>query len=418
MTTLKSKGQTGSAIGLLVLVNLLALSFFFSPGTGDVTIWETWMREISARGVVGGFSHTGTDYPPLSFIILGGVVRIAHAIGSTELFALKCSLFFFLFCTVAVFFYFTRNIVLSAALELSLVLNSVGLGYLDIYFSAFLIGAFFLLQRGQFTLAFLFFAISCAIKYQPLLLAPFVCVYVFSPTEEDKMQKARQKRILPFLVTALVLVIPILAAFGAPAMLDSFKRALTYHKILSGYALNLPWIETWALHLLSSDKYGSLLQGGVIEWINVRDPLIVWPNKLLFFLIYGLILFSFLRQPKNFRRLVVYSMLGYFAYFCFNTGVHENHLFPICCLAWILVFVDRDQWLRAINLSVAANLNLFLFFGVFGPRLNPVIGGIDITLFFAVANLCLFAGFLIHTFRTDGLDLWFLKIQPRKTPAD
>jgi hypothetical protein len=63
---------------------------------------------------------------------------------------------------------------------------------------------------------------------------------------------------------------------------------------------------------------------------------------------------------------------------------------------------------RCFNFSVAANANLFLFYGVFGQRLNPVIAGVDITLLFAVANLCLFGGFLLHTLKTDhvGLKFW------------
>src|SRR5438128_3038098 len=100
-------------IGFLLLVSLIAVSFFFSPGTGDVAIWQTWMREISSYGVIGGFAHTGTDYPPLAFIILGALVRCAEAFGVTELLVLKCSLLLFLFATTAGFYWFTRNLVLS-----------------------------------------------------------------------------------------------------------------------------------------------------------------------------------------------------------------------------------------------------------------------------------------------------------------
>src|SRR5438445_10962750 len=124
-------------VGFLLLVNLIAGSCFFSPGTGDVAIWQTWMREISSYGVIGGFAHTGTDYPPLAFIILGAVVRCAQAFGVTEFLVLKCSLLLFLFATTVCFYCFTRNLVLSAALELSLVLNSVALGYRASYFAQF-----------------------------------------------------------------------------------------------------------------------------------------------------------------------------------------------------------------------------------------------------------------------------------------
>ncbi len=81
----------------------------------------------------------------------------------------------------------------------------------------------------------------------------------------------------------------------------------------------------------------------------------------------------------------------------------------------MLVFFEADQLTRCINLSIAANANLFLFYGVFGQRLNPVIAGVDITLFFALANICLFAGLLFDTLKRDGADLWFFRIAPRQT---
>lgn len=409
----KTSDSNWPGIGLLLLVNLIALSFFFSPGTGDLSIWETWMQKIDSDGLIGGFSHTGTDYPPFAFVILAAVVRCVQVFGVTPLFALKCSTLLFLFGTSACFYCFTRNPLLTAALEFSLILNSVALGYLDIYFAPFLVAALFLLQRGKFNLGFLFYAISCAIKWQPLIIAPFICLYILAGARGDPTDSGRIKRqLVPFAISALVIVIPLLAIFGVPAVFDSFKRALTYHKFLSGYALNLGWIQTWALHLLSPEKY-DLLQNGAVEAVIVRDAWIVWPNKLLFYASYLTILFAFVRQTKTFTRLIVYSMLGYLAYFSFNTGVHENHLFLIGCLAWILVFVDQDQLVRAITLTLAANANLFLFFGAFGQRLNPVFAGMDITLIFAAANLCLFAGFLLHTFRADGVSFRFWQSQER-----
>src|SRR5438067_526447 len=111
----KSFGWPG--VGLLLLVNLIAASLFFSPGTGDVGVWETWIREMSAFGVVGGFVHSGTDYPPLSLIILETVSRSADVFGTTIFLSLKCSLLIFLIGTAGTFYWFSRNLILTAALE-------------------------------------------------------------------------------------------------------------------------------------------------------------------------------------------------------------------------------------------------------------------------------------------------------------
>src|SRR5947209_6898801 len=390
------------AISLLLLVNLVAVSFFFSPGTGDVSIWNTWMDEISSRGVLGGFSNTGTDYPPLAFVILGLVVQAGKGLGVAQLLALKGSLLLFLFASAGSFYWFSRNLLLTAALELSLILNSVALGYLDIYFAPFLIAAFFLLSRGQLTIGFLLYAISCSIKWQPLIILPFVSLYVFrSARHSETGTRGIKRQFVPFIASALLVAVPLLLVFGVPAVFDSLKRALTYHKFLSGYALNLEWIETWALHLFNPEKYGALINGAIEAFIT-RDPLLIWPNKIVFYLIYLAVLAGFVLRNNSFERLVIYSMLGFLAYFSFNMSVHENHLFLVCCLAWILVLIEPTQLVRCLNFCIAANANLLLFYGVFGHRINPVLGGLDITLLFAIANLALCAGFLVHAFRRDN----------------
>ena len=417
MTKSNTSAWNLPGIGLLLLVNLIAASFFFAPGSSDVEIWSNWMREISNSGLISGYTHSDTDYPPLAFGVLSLVVKCAAAFGASRFVVLKCSLLLFLLVTAACFYWFTRDLVLTGAFEFALVLSSMGLAYLDIYFAPFLIAAFFHFQRGNLNRGMLLFAICCFTKWQPLIIAPFICLYILDRPADRPIARSHllRSRMVPFVLAAVALAIPLLLIFGAK-ILDSLHRAMTYHIFLSAYGLNLPWLQTWALHLINPDKYGAL-QNGAIDIFQTRDALVVGPTKILFYLSYAAIALSFARQKKTFERLIVYSILSYMAYFIFNTSVHENHLFLVCCLAWILAFVDRSQLIRCINLSIAANANLFLFYGAFGQRLNPVIGGIDITLLFAVANIFLFADLLIHTLKQDGLDLWLIKVAPAPASA-
>ncbi len=395
-----------SGLALLALANLIAVSFFYSPGTGDVSIWNNWMREISSSGLIGGYAQSDADYPPLAFVLLAAVSRGAAAFGIAQFLVLKFSLLIFLLATAACFYWFTRNLILTGALELALMLNSMGLAYLDIYFAPFLIAGLFHLQRGNPNRGLILFAISCFTKWQPLIIAPFVLVYVLDLARERAPENHRIKtQMLPFLLAAGAVALPLFLVFGWK-IFDSLHRAMTYHIFLSAYGLNLSWIHTWILHLAQPEKYGAL-QNGMIDIFQTRDLWVILPEKILFYLSYAVLFVSFLRQTKTFERLIVYSILGYMAYFVFNTSVHENHLFLVCCLAWILVFIDSGQLIRCINLSLAANANLFLFYGAFGQRLNPVIAGIDITLLFAAANIFLFGGMLRHTFETDGVPLRF-----------
>jgi hypothetical protein len=395
-----ANGLSWPAITFVTLVGLMAVSFFYSPGTVDVGLWGDWIREISAYGLIGGFAHTLQDYPPLAWVLLAAVSRCAQLLGTDWFLVLKGSLLLFLFATCGCFYWFTRNLILAAALESTLLLNSVALGYLDIYFAPFLIAALFHLQRGNLNRGILLFAISCFIKWQPLIIAPFVCIYVIG-TDGQREHGKLWSRISPFVISMVTVALPVAVAFG-PAVLTSLYLA-TRHGMLSGNALNLSWLYTWALHLFQPYKYGALREGQ-IDLVDATET-IVKLEKILFYASYGMIFVAFALQTKTFKRLIVYSMAGYMAYFILNTGVHENHLFLVCCLAWILAFVDSDCSLNAISLSIAANANLVLFYGVFGQPLPfpRVVAGVDITLWFAVANVCLFAGLLLQIFKTDGV---------------
>src|SRR5256885_3974868 len=286
-------------IVFLILVSLIAVTFLYSPGTGDIRTWYYWMDEISYYGFVDGFAQSGGpfphDYPPRAYVILGGIARAATALDLTKFIILKCSLLLFLFATSGCFYWFTRNLVLTAALEFTLLLSSVALGYLDIWFAPFLIAGLFCLQRGNLTLGILLFTIGCFIKWQPLVIAPFICIYVWStvqdvPSWRDKLRM----QITPFAVAALVVAMPLGAIFGT-AVIHSLERAMSHH-YLSGLALNVAWLHTWALHLAQPQKYGSL-RDGQIEFIFIRDMLLKLPERVLFFASYAVVLIVFLRQP-------------------------------------------------------------------------------------------------------------------------
>jgi hypothetical protein len=50
-----------------------------------------------------------------------------------------------------------------------------------------------------------------------------------------------------------------------------------------------------------------------------------WTRRFVAFYVWAWV--ASVRQPKSFGRLLRFSLVGYLAYFTFNTGVHENHLF-------------------------------------------------------------------------------------------
>jgi heme/copper-type cytochrome/quinol oxidase subunit 3 len=61
---------------------------------------------------------------------------------------------------------------------------------------------------------------------------------------------------------------------------------------------------------------------------------------------YAVAVFAFMKREKTLTNLIRYSLAGYLAYFIFNTGVHENHLFLAAILSSILCWQDRSHAIR------------------------------------------------------------------------
>src|SRR4051794_13437547 len=160
---------------LLLLATTLALLFLNAKGTDDVQVWLRWIAEMRAHGVTGGYARVAPDYPypPLSFVALAAAAKTADWLGITERTAIKLSLLLGLLITSAVFYAITRNGRRTVALQLALIPNSVDLAYLDIYFAPFLLGALWALQRRRWAWFAALYTLTCLIKWQPIILAPF-----------------------------------------------------------------------------------------------------------------------------------------------------------------------------------------------------------------------------------------------------
>ena len=141
-------------IFILFLLILITLSFLRSPGTEDVAIWQRWM--INVDGLISGFEANQGDYPPFSSFILLCAAKMSRLISVNQFIGIKLSLSMFLFITVIVFWLWTKEIVLSGVLYLSLILSSVALGYLDIYFAPGLILSLWALKEKKLELFVVF----------------------------------------------------------------------------------------------------------------------------------------------------------------------------------------------------------------------------------------------------------------------
>jgi Gpi18-like mannosyltransferase len=377
---------------VVVLVLLVTVSLVPSPGTGDVDTWRRWAHNVDSLGIVSGFKANKGDYPPYTSVILLGAVRIARLLDIGTFGAVKFSIFLFLLLTSLVFWWWTRDFWITVILHLSLLLNSVALGYIDIFFAPSLILSIWALKERKLILLTIFYSIACLTKWQPIIIAPFLGMYILEIKHVRHWRQINVKRLIGHvLIPAVAIVIPTLSVFGVVAVLASLKHAAT-HDFLSGNALNFNWILTHWLRVFYPGRFGGLIQGQA-RYIRTRSLRITFLPRLLFFLSYISVMAAFLRRDKTFEEMINFSLMGYLAYFIFNTGVHENHLFLATILSVILFWVNRERLFVMVILLLMSNVNLFVFYGVTGSGLGfsrAVANKVDAALLLSIFNVCFF----------------------------
>ena len=403
---------------LLVIVALLPL---YSHGTGDVNYWVDWIGIIERDGFIAGYNIV-PFYPPGVWILLQGVAFSYHALNIDVFLAVKLSLVFFLLLTDAVFLLWTRNLILTAFLHLSLVLSSVALGYLDIWLAPTILLAFWALKERKFFLFTVSYTIACLIKQPPLIIGPFLIAYIVMQTGGIAAWKTTIKVLLRDVVLPAGALVGAMALTFGEGFWESLQNSVS-HSNLSLYALNYNWLATYYLRLTQPERFGAIDGiGGLVDYSPVTQWSIAdWPidviPRILFALFYLVALLVFLRRPKSFENLVRFAILGYLAYFTFNLGVHENHLFLAAFLVFILYWLNPRDFYVTLIIVLMANINLFLFYGITGKYpYNERQIGMDISVPLALFNVVFFLVFWAKTCWFENQDL--KTVVPAKQSTD
>jgi hypothetical protein len=391
-----STGRPASsdAFSRLALAMVLGVYLYLltAPGTTDVTdYWLRWIGLMREHGLVEGYRLASSDYTPLSFIILYVMARTADALHASTFLLLKIGITAFALSGALVFWWWSRNLWRTTAFLLAIMLNSVAQGYLDALYLPPLLLALIALQRRSLTIAGLFLSVAVAVKWQPLMIAPFfvleACRSPSGPTAGTR-RLALDRTVLPAIgrlsLGALPVVVLGAGAFGGGALAASFKQAMS-HVALSYQALNLNWI----IQLVTYDVRGL----SDLPYFQMRPPAtLVWLAKAVFATAYGFLVIAFWRSARTFADFLWYASVGALAYFTLNTGVHENHLFLAMVLAFALCCVESSLALPMATLTtMAANINLLLFYGLDGRTVfqTPLFDAV--TVLFSALNTAFIA---------------------------
>jgi hypothetical protein len=390
---------------------LVALLFLNSPGTADVSIFMDWIDTLARYGIVEGFTRNATVQPPLYAVIFWLIGKSAGWLHVPVPVTYKLSLLVAWLATGLCLRLWTSNGVLVWAVLLALLPNSLALGYFDIYLAPPLLISLWAARQERWLLFSIAFVIFSSIKAQGVILAPFALVYAIAVARRQNGSiTVLAKLFLPVAVFGLLVG----SMFGEELFL--FLARATGDSFLSGNALNASWLITHWVRTLQPERFGGLQPDGTASFISFLEPSDVFlPRtfmRALFLAVYGLIVALYWRQAKSFKAFVLFSFVGFLAYFTLNTGVHENHLFYGALLSVVLFLVERRYALHALVCCVAANVNLFLFYGLTGsgPPVSRVVG-IDLAVPFALLNVVFFLVCATELFATiDGV--------PRQSPGD
>ena len=392
------QNKLGLAYGVIIVVFTLLVSilFFENPGTNDVGIWLSWVANVTQYSLVEGYALNGADYPPFSSLILFWVGHIANSLHVDLFLAIKYSLLVTLCATSIVFYFWTRQLLLTIMFHFALLLSSVGLGYLDIYFVPWLIFAFWALQKNRWLLFTLSLSIAILIKWQALIFLPFVCLYFLQIDRPTQWRSIPLRRIVwQVFIPAVTLAVLALVWFG-PEVINAFLRATTGHHYLSANALNMNWIITYILHTFLPTLYGVDMKIIQLPQTAVLYTVI----KNVFIIAYTLVFLKFCLEKKTYENLLVYSVLGSSAYFMMNTGTHENHLFIAVILASFLAAIQTHYRPLFIIAALSMNINLAIFY--FGTLfVTDKIGPLPMTVAFALLNSVIFLLFYYFVMSQD-----------------
>lgn len=371
---------------LLVVAVCMSLAAFYAPGyPGDISDWLERIQLATSLGPIEGFQAVRDVYPPLTTCVLWWSGYIANAFNLSPIIGYKICIFIFLQLTTLSFLLLTRNVTLSALLQLTLIPNSLLIAGPDVFFAPTMLMSFWALQQGRTHLFTALFAVTLFIKWIPLIILPFIVAYCLGLQTLLPATRKQWADLARLVACPLVVACLMYLTFGQVTL-----RSLGYSVVnnyLSGDALNFMWLVGAAVQYVEAGK----IIGTHLRCIMLHDITLLTLLKIPFFIYYALLYLRFLREEKTLWKLTQYSAVASFTYFALCVGVHENHSFLLCLLAFLMFAQTRaDLWLL-IYVVIFTNLNILIFDGLDGQGLPWQRGPfIDVTVPLALVNMLYF----------------------------
>ena len=349
---------------LLSVSGIAVVLLFFSRGTSDMDVyWLKWLELARSLGPVDAYAAADSDYPPLTMAILWLGERILSSVTTDAIIQIKLLLLFALAAGTGLYWYLSRHALLTAVFLASQVIGAIGLAYLDIFAGLWILAAALLLMRGHSEGFVILFACAMLTKWQPLIMAPVVALYLL------RVKNIRQITPLLIWLTVFLGVVylfdteQVLAAWlklqqaingsnfnacalGLQGMLDSLA------KICAMFSTILLNDEIQIQNFYQTVDNFTLINTGILSSARL------WISNIFFTSFFICTLWGFIRGDRKIDDLLRCSVQVYVIYFIFRHGVHENHLYLPALLALILAARQRAYLRDAVILNLLHYLNI------------------------------------------------------------
>lgn len=365
---------------------VLTAALLNSQGTSDKDFFFQWGENFLEFGARDGY-ESSKDYPPLTMVIMGmAFVFLPDSLGN-EINVLRALNVGALLASALILGFRSRGLRAPTLFWGFAVVGALGMLGIDVWFAPPLLLALILLEKGHLSGAVALFSLATLVKWQPMVLAPFLLIYAWKSLEGTPRKKA-QGFVMRVVLPSATIYTGAAILFGFENMARAFAGNLTSW-VLSGNATNFNWILTWALRVTNPEQFGPI-EGGLVTYLALEADWMGLGRFIFWPIFFGLLL-VLSRRPADYSRTIQFSAVGFFAYFTFNVGVHSNHLFLV---ALLLLLQHAQSLSHSSNFVVVAtlhNANLILFYGFDGSyNLQRVVAGLDLSIVLAAIHVFAF----------------------------
>lgn len=387
----------------------LYLLLITSLGTHNRSYYISWIKSLLSGDILTLYHTENLEkyvnlndltvpYPPFSLYIISLLcIPLIHFFGNTDqiyVLAINIAGVAFSVLTVMLFDKFKKKSQNQSSytylLFPAVILISPILGFQDTIFSFFVILALLNISKSKFLLAGV--VTGCAILSKQLALIPMFGIIFVVLIQQSKI------RIAQFFTGLTCSVALILSPFLVNGRILSYleSQSLTsIHTMLSAQASNFPWLISLISRFVTLDFNDAVMLNG--NGLRIADGTLrqfsyLAAGSMVFIIFFIWIIY----WSKNIGRTNVSPIYAaavvVSAYHLFNFGVHENHVFMLIPILYLIKEQKNiSRVLYCASSALALQLVIVASFGDSFPQIRPIISVYPILyILLSICSLVLF----------------------------